>query len=307
MDTNRPYLPEGYVPSSPLSSAQITQAFDAQTIVSARPNRCDTQHNLHFQLGAVTGIMSPNQVSAPWVSGAGRDIALLSRVGKETCFHVESLTTDDAGHTVAQLSRKSVQEQAMTHLLSTLAVGDVLPAVVTHLASFAAFVDIGCGIVALMPISCSGVSRIVHPKDRFTVGQNLKVVVTAFDKDTRRITVSHKELLGSWMENASYFSAGDTVQGVVRSVKPYGCFIELTPNLSGLTDVTDGIQVGDWVSVYIKSIRPEVMKIKLQIIQTIPTPPEGIPIRYAITDGHIENWQYAPPNYVGDTVKSQLI
>lgn len=305
MDTKRPYLPEGYLPAPVVTQSHITAALDSKEILTARPSRCDAQHTLHFHFGGITGQMNPSHACAPWVSGAGRDIALLSRVGKDTCFQVESLSTDDAGRTTATLSRTSAQEQAINHLRSTLAVGDILPAVVTHLASFGAFVDIGCGIVALMPIANSGVSRITHPKERFTVGQNLKVVVTAFDKDTYRITVSHKELLGSWMENASYFSAGDTVRGVVRSVKDYGCFVELTPNLSGLTDVTDGIQAGDWVSVYIKSIRPDVMKIKLQIIQTIPTPPEGMPIRYAITDGHIDGWQYAPPNYMG--AKPQVI
>ncbi len=305
MDTKRPYLPEGYLPAAAITQSHITAALDTKEILTARPSRCDAQHILHFHFGGIEGRMEPTHACAPWISGAGRDIALLSRVGKDTCFQVESFTTDDAGRTTATLSRKTAQEQAMDYFVSTLAVGDILPAVVTHLASFGTFVDIGCGIVALMPIANSGVSRIAHPKERFTVGQRLKVVVTAFDKDTLRITVSHKELLGSWMENASYFSAGDTVRGVVRSVKDYGCFVELTPNLSGLTDVTDGVNAGDWVSVYIKSIRPDVMKIKLQIIQTIPTPPEGMPIRYTITDGHIDGWRYAPPNYVGE--KPQVI
>lgn len=287
------YLPEGFAPPCSHTSIHITQAFETGEILYASPSRCDVTHTLHFSFGAIQGRMARDQVLAPWVSGAGRDIALLSRVGKDTCFQVTALTTDEKGQTVATLSRASAQEQAMEHLLKSLAVGDVLPAVVTHLASFGTFVDVGCGIVALLPIANSGVSRIAHPKERFTLGQRLRVVVTAFDREARRITVSHKELLGSWLENASYFAPGETVRGVVRTVKDYGCFVELSPNLSGLTDVTPGIQAGDWVSVYIKSIRPEAMKIKLQIIQTIPAPPDGMPIRYAITDGHIERWQYA--------------
>lgn len=46
--------------------------------------------------------------------------------------------------------------------------------------------------------------------------------------------MTHKELLGTWMENASWFHPGETVRGEVRSVKEYGSFIELAPNLSGL-------------------------------------------------------------------------
>lgn len=69
--------------------------------------------------------------------------------------------------------------------------------------------------------------------------------------------MTHKELLGTWMENASWFCPGETVRGTVRSVKEYGSFIELTPNLSGLADAREKLDPGDGVSVYIKSIRPE--------------------------------------------------
>lgn len=306
METKRPYLPEGHFPSAPLTAQTVTQALESGDILTSRPVRCDATHTLQFSLGAIQGRMLPEDTVAPWVSGAGRDITLLSRVGQDTCFHVTAIETDEKGTTIATLSRKTAQEQAMAHLESTLAIGDVLPGIVTHLATFGTFVDIGCGIVALLPIANSGVSRISHPKERFTIGQPLRVIVTGFDKTNHRITVSHKELLGSWLENASYFAPGETVRGVVRSIKDYGCFVELSPNLSGLTDVTPGVVPGDWVSVYIKSIRPESMKIKLQIIQTIPTPPEGMPIHYAITDGHLDSWVYAPPNYVGNVVESRF-
>lgn len=113
----------------------------------------------------------------------------------------------------------------------------------------------------------------------------------------RRITLTHRELLGTWMENASRFRPGETVRGIVRSVKDYGSFIELAPNLSGLADARERLSPGDCVSVYIKSIRPERMKIKLQVIEKLPPLPEPEPLRYQITDGVLEHWVYSPPNY----------
>ena len=76
-----------------------------------------------------------------------------------------------------------------------------------------------------------------------------------------RISLSHKELLGTWEENAAFFNAGDTVEGIVRGIEPYGVFVELTPNLSGLSEPRDGLREGERVCVYIKSIIPEKMKI----------------------------------------------
>ena len=48
---------------------------------------------------------------------------------------------------------------------------------ITHLETFGAFCDIGCGNVALLPIDAISVSRISHPKDRFQVGDNIKAIV----------------------------------------------------------------------------------------------------------------------------------
>lgn len=88
----------------------------------------------------------------------------------------------------------------------------------------------------MLPIEHISVSRISHPKERFRPGQKILAAVRSIDREKRRITMTHKELLGTWMENASWFHPGETVRGEVRSVKEYGSFIELAPNLSGLAD-----------------------------------------------------------------------
>ncbi len=133
----------------------------------------------------------------------------------------------------------------MDFFLEHLRPGSVVTAVVTHLESFGAFLDIGCGIVAMLPIEHISVSRISHPKERFRPGQKILAAVRSIDREKRRITMTHKELLGTWMENASWFHPGETVRGEVRSVKEYGSFIELAPNLSGLADAREDLRPGD--------------------------------------------------------------
>ena len=164
--------------------------------------------------------------------------------------------------------------------------------------------DIGCGIVAMLPIEHISVSRISHPKERFRPGQKILAAVRSIDREKRRITMTHKELLGTWMENASWFHPGETVRGEVRSVKEYGSFIELAPNLSGLADAREDLRPGDGVSVYIKSIRPERMKIKLQVIEKLPPLAEPEPLRYQITDGVLDRWVYSPAGYEKPAVET---
>ena len=183
----------------------------------------------------------------------------------------------------------------MEFFLEHLQEGMVLACRVIRLETFGVFLDIGCGVIAMLPIERISVSRIFHPKERFQEGQKILAVVWKFDRSQRRITMTHRELLGNWMENASRFSPGDTVQGIVRSVKDYGAFVELTPNLSGLAELKEGLEPGERVSVFIKGIRPERMKIKLQIIERLPPLPQPMPIPYQLTDGPLERWVYSPP------------
>ena len=110
--------------------------------------------------------------------------------------------------------------------------------------------------------------------------------------------LTHRELLGTWAENAARFQAGMTVPGIVRGLKEYGAFVELTPNLSGLAERKNGLREGDRVSVYIKAILPERMKIKLLAIDTLPPLNVPAPLEYFLTQGQIEKWKYAPEGCV---------
>ena len=303
MPENILFPPEGLTPQPAFSVSSLRDAMEHGDVLEAVAQRCDPQQNLRLSLGPVTGILPRAEALSSWISGAEREISVISKVGKRICFTVTSLESDEKGAPVAHLSRRIPQEQALEALLK-LPPGAVVTAKVTHLAPFGAFLDVGRGVVAMLPIEQISVARISHPKDRFQVGQKILAAVLSADQRKRRLTMTHKELLGTWMENASWFTPGETVRGIVRSVKEYGSFIELTPNLSGLADAREGLSPGDHVSVYVKSIRPERMKIKLQIIERLPPDPTPPPLKYQITDGVLEHWVYSPPNYTGTPVES---
>ena len=163
---------------------------------------------------------------------------------------------------------------------------------VTHLEPFGAFVDIGCGNIALIPIDSISVSRIDHPCQRYHVDDDIRVVVKSIHDG--RITLSQKELLGTWMENANRFHAGETTTGIVRSVENYGIFVELAPNLAGLAEWKADIHPGHLVSVYIKSIVPSRMKVKLIIIEEFELSPFCAPTIFFQGD-HMDTFLYSPP------------
>ena len=292
------YYPEGRLIttaenfSAMQSVSALTDAFHEGRILEARATVCDSAHNLIVDLGVMKGIIPREEGAIGIREGTVRDIAVISRVHRPACFVIKDFQKNELGKPVAILSRREAQERCMNEYIASLVPGDVIDARITHLDSFGAFADIGCGIVSLIPIDSISVSRIDHPKERFTVGMEIKAVVKAFDNG--RISLTHKELLGTWEENVSRFEIGETVAGIIRSVEEYGAFVELAPNLAGLAEMKDGIRAGQQASVYIKNIIPSRMKIKLIIIDTFdyelrPEPPE-----YFFYGSHMDRFVYSP-------------
>ena len=295
---NYELLPEGRLFHTPenqtqiASPAQLRQARENHTILEGMATRCDAQHNLWIACGSYNGLIPREETALGVEDKRTKEIAILSRVGKPTCFTVTDFEESN-GTLIPILSRRKAQELAMEYLMG-LQPGDVIPACVTHLEPFGVFVDVGCGIPSMIAIEHISVSRIPHPVYRFSMGQELHVLVTQVEPETQRLVLSHKELLGTWEENAACFAPDETVTGYVRSVKDYGAFIELAPNLSGLAEPRSDLKEGDRVSVFIKSITPERMKIKLLVIERLPPSSSPSPLRYFHTEGRLEHWQYAP-------------
>lgn len=300
MTRGKTYLPEGWLYDTPENRAAIAtpsalkESMANNEILEAPVLLCDAEHNLIVKLGCMKGVIPRTEGAIGIKEGTVRDIALISRVGKPVSFVIKQICTDRLGRLYALLSRREAQLMAKRYILKNMSVGSVIPARVTHLESFGAFCDIGCGVIALLPIDSISVSRIAHPKDRFSVGDDVKAVIKSIDSDNR-ITLTHKELLGTWEENAECFCEGQTVSGIIRSVESYGVFIELAPNLAGLAEPKPNAFAGMRASVYVKSIMKEKMKIKLIIIDCFENDTKE-PIHYFFEGNQIKHWQYSPEN-----------
>lgn len=306
------YLPEGmrlrreenvYAMTSPLT---LKEAMMSKQILEARTLVCDSEHNLHVDLGCMRGIIERNEGAIGIEEGSVRDIALISRVNKPVCFYIIGFMKDIDGNICAKLSRKRVQIDCINEYLSKLNIGDIIDAKITHIDYFGAFADVGAGVSALLPIDSISISRIPHPSERFTPGDAIKAIVKKIDEQGR-ITLTHKELLGTWEENANMFKVGETVAGIVRSVEEYGVFVELTPNLAGLAEVSQGICPGQQAGVYIKSIIPERMKIKLVIVDAFNANYKSNKTNYFYKGKHIDYFRYSPLccNRVVETIFSE--
>lgn len=296
------YMPEGMsairTEEWVATPAALKRAMELGIILEAPAVSCDAELNLTFKLGTMQGIMSREEVEYSPNGQPTKDITILSRVGKKVCFKVIGFGRDAEGNESAILSRRAAQQECRNEYLSRLTAGDIIPARVTSFADYGAFIDVGCGIYSMLPISSIAVSRVAHPSDLLSRGMPLRVVVTGYDPVSAHIRVSHRELLGTWEENAAKFSVGQTVVGTVRSVEDYGTFIELAPNFVGLAEYDCTLKKGQRVSVYIKSVNPDRMKVKLAVIDNClnACEPSHDHFDYYVDaeTKHIDYWRYSP-------------
>ncbi len=279
----------------------LEKAMASGVILEGMVILCDKDMNLHIDLKGIDGIIPKSEVCYNLNEEEIKDIAIITRVGKPVCFKVIGIEEKN-GRTVALLSRRAAQIECLNNYLIDLIPGDIIPSRVTHLERFGAFVDIGCGIIALLTVDSISVSRFSHPKDRLYKGMVINTVLKSYDRENGRIFVSMRELLGTWEENAAKFLPGQTVTGIIRSVEEYGVFIELAPNLAGLAEIKEGtpsdsLQRDRCAAVYIKSIIPERMKIKLVLIDNYSSVQPLPEINYFVDCErvkHISSWRYSP-------------
>ena len=285
------YRPEGALLLTVENRAAAEEAKKGST-AEGIVTRCDRDLTLTVSFGKRTGIIPREEIRYSASDAEVRDIEAITRVGKPVTCVILGEREDGT----LLLSRREAQKEYMENVLLKARPGDILPARVTHMEQFGAFLDIGRGIVSLLPIDCISVSRISHPRDRFTLGQELRVPIRSIDRETGRICVTHREMLGTWEENAARFEIGQTVAGTVRSVEDYGIFVELAPNLAGLAEYREGILPGQTASVYVKNILPERMKLKLVIVDvSAPSPfPPPMPLYLPDSVTHLDSWEYSP-------------
>lgn len=132
-----------------------------------------------------------------------------------------------------------VTASAREDLLAALAPGQVRNGVVTNLADFGAFVDLG-GVEGLIHISELSWRRLTHPGDVVRPGQKLKILVMSVNAKRGRVALSRKKLREDpWLGVEERYRPGQRVSGEVSSVADFGVFVLLEEGLEGLLHISE--------------------------------------------------------------------
>jgi small subunit ribosomal protein S1 len=185
------------------------------------------------------------------------------------------------------VSRRSFLEIAAAELREEawkqLQVGMKLPGRVKTVKDYGAFVDIG-GVDGLLHVSEISWSRIAHPREVLTEGQQIEVVILGIDREKSKISLGMKQLQASpWQNIAERFPPETIVHGKVTKTTDFGAFVQLEAGVEGMVHiseldhrrvhrVTDVLQVGQEVEVKVLSVDPSKKRIALSVKALIARP-----------------------------------
>ena len=177
-------------------------------------------------------------------------------------------------------------------ILEGLEVGQILEGTVKAITDFGVFVDLG-GVDGLIHITDLSWGRINHPSEIVKLDETIKILVTDFDEEKKRISLSLKRLTPNpWGEIANKHKIGDTVSGRVVSLTDYGAFIEIEKGIEGLIHNSEMswtqhikhpsqvVAMGQIIDAVILSLDKDEKKISLGIKQLEPDPWESLMQKY---------------------------
>ncbi len=164
--------------------------------------------------------------------------------------------------------------------VESLAPGETLSGTVTSLTQYGAFVDVGAETEGLVHVSEMGNRRVAKPEDVVQVGDTVEVWVKEVDVAGRRIALSMRS---RDLRALDTLQEGETFQGTVTRLVPFGAFVDIGAETEGLVHVSeladrrvarpeDVVKVGDTVTAWIKEVDVPTRRVSLSM-RTRPSRP----------------------------------
>jgi small subunit ribosomal protein S1 len=174
--------------------------------------------------------------------GESQETAAKLQSMKDKVLQLKIIEINRARNRLILSERLAVQEwrqRRREELLDELKVGEVRHGIVSNLANFGAFVDLG-GADGLVHISQLAWSRVNHPSEVLHVGQEVEVQVLSVDKEKKKIALSIKRAeVDPWTTVEQRYTPGQVVTGTITKIAPFGAFARIEDGIEGLIHLSE--------------------------------------------------------------------
>lgn len=247
---------------------------------------------LMVEVNGITGFVPVSQLSSehyPRVEDGDKNkiLELLKKlVGKEILVRILDADRESEKLIVSERAASSEKEK---EVISQLKAGDTIEGEISGVVDFGAFVKFlppakagsdreSDKLEGLVHISELAWQLIDDPRSIVKTGDKVQARIIGID-DTR-ISLSMKALAKDpWSEIAEKYKVGDTVQGKIDKINPFGAFVYLDKDIHGLAHVSEFQEVypgkkmdeilhaGETYDWKILSIEPKDHRMGLMIVK----------------------------------------
>jgi small subunit ribosomal protein S1 len=240
-----PELDEGYALLSMRRAAkergwgELQRLFDEQEIVDVVAYDAN-RGGLLVELEGIRGFLPVSQLAAehyPRVSDADKD-EILTKLNALVNMPLRTRILDVSRKDNKLIfSEKEAVRDDMQERLGKLKVGDVVDGVITGVIDFGAFVNVA-GIEGMVHISEISWERVEDPRKYIKMGEEVKAKIIGIDKD--RLSLSIKQMSDDpWLSEVKKFKVGETVEGKITRITPFGAFVQISPSVEALVHVSE--------------------------------------------------------------------
>jgi small subunit ribosomal protein S1 len=194
------------------------------------------------------------------------------------------------------LGLKQIIENPWADIYDKYPTGTKAKGKVVNVMPYGVFVEIERGIEGLLHSSeITWQKKLVNPQEMFKVGDEIEVQIINVDKDSKRISLSMKQLEDNpWLEVENHYAVDTHVKGKVRGFTDYGAFVELESGLEGMIHISDMswtkkinhpqdvLEKGQEVEVVVLAVDANNRKINLGLKQLQPNPWPQIAEKYPV-------------------------
>ncbi len=248
-----------------------------------------TDFGAFIDLGGVDGLLHITDMSWSKISHPSEVVALGDRI------EVMILNMDkDSGK--VSLGLKQRMPDPWADIADKFTVGLKVKGKVVNILPYGVFVELEKGVEGLIHVSeISWTKRINNPGEMFSVGETVEAQIISVDADSRRISLSLKQLeQNPWLEAEEKYKEGSKVSGKVRGFTDYGAFVELDSTLEGMIHVSDiswtkrinhpqdVLKKGQVIDVVVLSVDAQNRRISLGLKQLEDSPWEKIAEKYPL-------------------------
>lgn len=248
--------------------SELNEALKKKQAFEVYVEDVDGEYNLHCIFANDIKAIIPREEASYLVEEDGKVNAefCIKKKGKIMQACIKELITENDELKKVILSRRELELKVRKWMYMNLKPGMKLKGVVRGFNDYAAFVDVGGGVTALLKLEEISTIHIEKPTDKLKLGQRIQAVVKKYDRDTGRIELSLKDAMGNFAERVKVLKEGAVEEGVIRGRTKTGLIIELKNNLVAMSEHVSGIEYGQKVLVYVRKINLEKEKIKVEII-----------------------------------------